>query len=556
MGKSILKSSFFCIIMLMHYPTFAQLFSKNNEKFTHADSLRGMLTPQRTCYDVTYYDLNLDIDVENQSISGYNRIFFDAVSDFNVMQIDLSSQLNIAYIVDRENNSLRFKRDGNAVFITMNTQINNGERTFISVHYSGKPPVGKLLPWDGGFKWTKDDDDRPWAAVACQGTGASLWWPCKEHQSDEPDSMAINITVPAPLMDVSNGRLRAVNDVSNGKKQYCWFVSYPINNYNVTVNVGMFTHFSDVYVSGKDTLALDYYVKPYNLEKAKKQFEQVKPMLHCFENFFGRYPFWRDGYKLVETPYLGMEHQSCIAYGNKYKNGYLGMDFSGIGVEFDYIIIHETAHEWWGNSITTKDIADMWVHEGFGSYAEVLYVECLYGKQRGNDYVNAQKKKVSNDKPIIGHYNVNEEGSGDMYPKGSLMLHTIRNYMHNDSLWFSIIKGLQQKFAYKTVTTQQIENYISENSKIDLSPIFNQYLRQAAIPVLEYKITGTNPLTLKCRWKADEKNFNLPVWVGSGALMQQLKVTTGWTNFELKGINMENFSIRDDLGYFATEKED
>lgn len=550
MTRPVLKAMLFCMAVLLQQSSFAQHLSGKEKIFTHADSLRGMLTPFRTCYDVTYYDLNVDIDMENKSISGYNKIYFDAVSDFEVMQVDLSSLLKIAYITDRGNNSLRFTRDGDAVFITMNTKINNGERTYISIHYSGQPKEGKMLPWDGGFKWTKDADDQPWAAVACQGTGASVWWPCKEHQSDEPDSMAINITVPASLMDVSNGRLREVKNVDNGKKQYCWFVSYPINNYNVTVNVGVFTHFSDVYVSGKDSLTLDYYVKPYNLEKAKKQFQQVKPMLACYEKYFGRYPFWRDGYKLVETPYVGMEHQSCIAYGNKYKNGYLGMDYSGIGVDFDYIIIHETAHEWWGNNITTKDIADMWVHEGFGNYAEVLYVECLFGKQKGNDYVNALKNKVSNDRPIIGHYNVNEEGSGDMYPKGSLMLHTIRNYINNDSLWFSIILGLQQTFALQTVTTQQIEDYISKQSGIDLSPVFNQYLRHSAIPVLEYEVKSTNPLTLRCRWKADVKDFNLPVWVGKGSSMQSLKVTTSWQNFELKGVDEKTLDIRDDLGYF------
>lgn len=541
--KNLLTLFLFALVNAAH----AQLFEKD-AVFTHGDTLRGTLTPVRTCYDVTYYDLNVDVNIKKESIAGFNTIYFTATSDFDKMQVDLVSNLSIDAIEFENNKQVKYKRDGNAVFINPGRTIKQGEQSKITIRYSGTPQIGKRLPWDGGFIWTKDEDNKPWVAVACQGTGASIWWPCKEHQSDEPDSMSINITVPDSLMDVSNGRLREVKKVSDNKTQYNWFVSYPINNYNVTINVGAFEHFSDVHINGADTLTLDYYVKKNNLTKAKEQFKQVNPMLTCFENYFGKYPFYRDGYKLVETPYLGMEHQSCIAYGNEYKTGYAGNDRSGSGQTFDYIIIHESAHEWWGNNVTTKDIADMWVHEGFGTYAEALYVECMDGKQKALEYMNGQKKMVGNNKPVIGPYGVNQEGSGDMYPKGSLMLNTLRNIIYNDSIWFSIVKGIQQNFALQTTTSADVEKYIELNCHISLKKVFDQYLRNKNIPVFEYEIINQSPFRLRYRWVTDVKDFHMPLQI-EGTKTWRLYPTNAWQEITMLGYTTENFKIRDDLFY-------
>ncbi len=301
--------------------------------------------------------------------------------------------------------------------------------------------------------------------------------------------MFIRLTVPQNLIAVSNGRLKQTTALPNDWTKYEWYVSYPINNYDVTLNIARYKHFTDVYTNPayKDILTLDYFVLPINYEKAKKHFQQVKPMMDCYYKLFGEYPFLRDGYKLVETPYLGMEHQSCVSYGNKYLTGYLGKDMSGEGFSFDYIIIHESAHEWWGNSVTTKDIADMWVHEGFATYSEALYVECLYGQEAYLKYINSEKKKVENTKPIIGIYGLNSKGSDDMYPKGALLLHAIRGIINNDTLFLEIIKGIQQTFRYQTINSSDIEKYMTEKSGIDLTKIFDAYLRRTGEPVFESK---------------------------------------------------------------------
>jgi aminopeptidase N len=532
----------------------AQLMDGQNT-FTRVDSLRGMLTPLRTCYDVTYYHLSVEVDTNNKSIKGTNVINFTSTAGFQKMQIDLFENMKIEKILF-ENKPLTFTREFGAVYVSFPKTIVANTQSSITVYYSGKPQVGKLLPWDGGFTWTADDKGNTWIAVACQGTGASLWWPCKEHQSDEPDSMLISVTVPKGLMDVSNGRLLNVIDTAKTTDTYNWFVSYPINNYNVTLNIGKFVKFSDVYESeSRKTLPLDYYVMPYNLEKAQKHFEQVKPMLQCYEKYFGEYPFYRDGYKLIETPYLGMEHQSAIAYGNQYKTGYFGSDFSGIGQTWDYIIIHETAHEWWGNSITTKDIADMWVHEGFGAYSEAIYVECMYNNATAIRYLNAQKKKVDNKSPVIGNYNVNSEGSGDMYPKGSLMLHTIRNIINDDDVWFSIIKGLQKDFAYQTITSKDVEDYIAKKSGKDLSKVFNQYLRHKNIPVFEYKVTSELPFTIQYRWKADVAGFDMPIKATTGVGVREfIYPTADWQTLEMANLSKKNFKVAEDLFFVKMEE--
>jgi aminopeptidase N len=380
----------------------------------------------------------------------------------------------------------------------------------ISVAYEGVPVEALNPPWDGGLTWSQDIDGSPFIATSCQGLGASVWWPCKDHMYDEPDSMSIRVTTPASLMDVSNGRLRQIEYHADGSRTWHWFVTNPINNYGVNMNIGDYAHWSDTLHGENGILDLDFYVLEENYDTARSHFVDAKKTLRAFEYWFGPYPFYADGFKLVEVPYLGMEHQSSVTYGNKYRKGYLGRDLSGTGwgMKWDFIIVHETAHEWWANSITYKDIADMWIHESFAHYAESLFLEYHYGKQAGNEYANGTRRNVLNDRPIIGSYGVNKEGSGDMYFKGGSMLHTLRFWLNDDVLWRSILRGLQKEFYHQTVTTAQIENYISTHSGKNLTAFFNQYLRDTRIPVLEYNIKGKK---IRYRYTNIVDGFNLPV---------------------------------------------
>ena len=529
------------------------------QDFNRSDSLRGNLSSFRSCYDVNYYDLNIVIDDNNKKISNsFNIIHFTALDTFQSLQIDLFSNLNILSI-EFENTLLSFTREHNAVFIDFPRVILNDEILSFTVYYNGEPREAVNPPWDGGFSWENDNNTLPWIGVSCQGLGASSWWPCKDHQSDEPDSMKITCSVRKPLKVISNGNL--INDTIVYNKDLnslttksSWFVSYPINSYNVTLCIGDYTHFNDIYVSQKDTLDLDYYVLSYNKKKAMEHFNQVKPMLACFEKYFGPYPFWSDGYALVETPYLGMEHQSAIAYGNNFLPGYNGNTKFTAGFDFDYIIIHETGHEWWGNSITTNDIADMWIHEGFCTYSEVLYVECIYGYNAMLKYVNNQKKSVRNDKPIVGPYNVNTRGSNDMYQKASLMLHTLRSVIDNDSLWFALIEGISYEFKHKNIDGIDIINYINLMIKRDFSTFFNQYLYNKNLPVLEYKIqSNSNNYSLIYRWDAIN-NFKMRIKVNDGNNNIWITPNDSWQELSLELNDIKDFSIRKDLFFIETKK--
>ncbi len=539
-----MKKIIFCIGL------FSVCFHTYAQTYTRADSLRGCLTPLRDAFDVTYYDLHLKIDIDSQFISGYNDIRFKALRSFSEMQLDLFENMNIDSVVFA-NASIKYKREGNAFFVNLPVTVHQGDIKILRVYYSGKPIAAKYPPWDGGFVWRKDNQGKPWVGVACEGIGASLWWPCKDHLSDEPDSMHIRIAVPDGLQNISNGRLQQTVKQQDGYTRWDWFVSYPINNYNVTVNIADYAHFSDIHIHENDTLTLDYYVLPQNLEKAKVHFQQVKPMMKAFEYYFGKYPFYRDGYKLIETPYLGMEHQTAIAYGNKYQPGYLGRHLPGI--DFDYIIIHETGHEWWGNNVSMKDIADMWIHEGFCTYAEVLYVEFIHGKEDALRYVNSKRSGVKNKEPIIGDYEVNQEGSGDMYNKGALMLHTLRSWMNNDALFLSIIKGIQEEFAYETVTTRQIEGYMETKAGLNLKPFFNQYLRKAELPVLEYSISGKKKnATLTYQWNA-VKDFDMAIRIYANGMMHWISPKEAQAQqFSLGKLNKKNgFRIDEEHFYIG-----
>ena len=531
---------------------FSQLALGQRPAFTHDDTLRGSIGPERAWWDLTFYDLQVKVDPTDKSISGSNEIHYKVLQPNQVLQIDLQPPLRIER-VEQDGQALTVDQKGrNAYFITLQKPQTVGSQQSLTVWYSGQPVAARRAPWDGGFSWEKDGAGRPFVATSCQGLGASIWWPCKDHMYDEPDSQAISVTVPAGLLDVSNGRLRRTTNNPDGTRTFDWFVTNPINNYGVNVNIANYTHFADTLHGEKGTLSLDYYVLPENLEKAKVQFRQVKGMLRAFEHWFGPYPFYEDGYKLVEVPYLGMEHQSSVTYGNQYKNGYLGRDLSGTGwgLKWDFIIIHESGHEWFANNVTYRDIADMWVHEGFTNYSESLYTEYHYGKAAGAAYVRGCRENIENRQPIVGIYGVNSEGSGDMYYKGGNMLHTLRQIVDNDALWLSILRGINRDFYHQTVTGAQVEAYISQKAGKNLQKVFDQYLRTTGIPILEYKI-GKNEIS--CRWTGCIAGFNMPVRVRlAPGKFTFLYPTTQLKTTPLPGLKKKSFQV-DENFYILTK---
>ncbi|HXT16437.1 MAG TPA: M1 family metallopeptidase [Gemmatimonadaceae bacterium] len=477
--------------------------------FTHADTLRGSNGAGRAWWDVTFYDLHATVNPADSSVHGWNTITYRVLQPGKKMQIDLQQPMQIDSVV-QDGVRLSPSRDGNAFFIPLLAAQKTGASKSITVHYHGRPRVAIRAPWDGGYVWTRDSLGHPWIATADEGLGASVWWPNKDYLADEPDSQRIAITLPSSMKDVSNGRLRSTKANADGTTTYEWFVADPINNYNVEVNGGDYAHFSDVFKGEKGNLTLDFWPLSYHLDTAQVQFKQAKPMLACFEHWFGPYPWYKDGYKLIEAPHLGMEHQSGVAYGNHYKNGYLGRDLSatGWGMKWDFIIVHESAHEWWGNNITVKDQADMWVHESFANYAEGLYAECQDGKQAGAEYIIGSRHNIKNDAPIVAPYGVNADGSGDMYYKGGSMLHMMRQIVNDDEKWRRVLRGAQSAFWHQTVTGAQIEAYFSRASGVDLSKVFEQYLTTTDIPVLEYQNTDKNTTY---RWTNVVKGFAMSV---------------------------------------------
>lgn len=519
------------------------------QNFTRKDSLQGGLRPERTGYDVQRYDLNVTVDPEKKYIKGYNDITFKATTNTNRIQVDLFANMTIdAITLDKFKTT--YKRDNDAVFISFDKPLEKDKEYTLRFAYSGTPVIAKNAPWDGGFVFTKDDNGKPWVGVAVQGTGASLWYPVKDHQSDEPNRGAsIKVAVPNGLMNVSNGKLMGSTDLKNGYTRWDWEVKNPINNYDITVNIADYAHFHDEYKG----MPLDYYVLKNNVEKAKKQFEEVKPMLQCFEEKFGQYPFVEDGYKLVETPYLGMEHQSAVAYGNKYLKGYMGNDISGtgVGMGWDYIIVHESGHEWFGNSITSKDIADMWIHEGFTTYSETVYVECREGYDRAMKYINGQRYSVQNRKPAIGIFGVNKEGSGDMYFKGALMLNTMRHIINDDAKWWKLIYDYATTFKKQIIDTETVINFFNKESGLNLTPVFNQYLRYAAIPLLQLKLDGSN---LEYRWVTDEPSFAMPVDVSINGKTVRLQATNSWQRTATQATSLNDVQPADKKFYIKVAK--
>lgn len=526
------------------------IINSSNAQFTKQDTLRGSNGPGRDWWDVIKYNISVSPSYASKTITGKSITSFKILGAGSKMQIDLQEPMQLISAVC-SGTSLQFSRDKNVYFITLSNSFAINSVQELELTFEGKPREAIRPPWDGGWIFKNDAKGRPWMSVACQGLGASVWYPCKDYQGDEPDLGAtLTINVPDSLIVVANGRLKEKKSKS-GISTYTWEVKNPINNYNIIPYIGKYVNWKETYAGEKGKLECHYWVLDYNLEKAKEQFKQASMTLKAFEHWFGPYPFYEDGFKLVESPHLGMEHQSAVAYGNGFKNGYRGRDLSesGWGLKWDFIIVHEVGHEWFGNNITTKDIADMWVHEGFTNYSETLFTEYHYGKEAGSDYCIGTRKLIQNEKPIIGPYGVNQEGSGDMYYKGGNMLHTIRQVINDDEKFRSILRGLNSTFYHKVVTTQEIESYMSKQSGKDLSKIFDQYLRTTMIPVLEYKVSGEN---ISYRWTNCVKGFNMPVKISGTA--EWLKPDEEWKNGTLTAAIRTN-DLKIDRSFYITVKK-
>ena len=535
-----MKGRLIILLFIALNQTYAQGIFDNKLPTSRQDTLRGSITPERAWWDLTYYHLDIKVEPDKKYISGSNTVGYKVLQSSKVMQIDLQKPMNITSITSK-NKELKFTREGNAYFIELRKKPKKGDIDYIKINYEGFPKEAIRAPWDGGLSWKKDENNNHFIATSCQGLGASVWWPNKDHMYDEVDSMLISVNVPKNLTNVSNGRLKKITELDDDTRTFDWFVTNPINNYGVNINIGDYVNFSEVYKGEKGDLDIDNYVLSYNLEKAKEQFKQVPMMIEAFEHWFGPYPFYEDSFKMVEVPYLGMEHQSSITYGNKFQNGYLGRDLSGSGwgLKFDYIIIHEGGHEWFANNITYKDVADMWVHEGFTCYSENLYVDYFFGKDASAEYVIGTRRGISNKKPIIGEYDVNREGSSDMYSKGANLLHTIRQLANNDELWRQTLRGLNEEFYHSTVTTREIEEYISNSIGMDLSKVFDQYLRDYRIPMFEYEI---NNGVLSYRWNDVIEGFDMPIEVKIDGETKLLQPTNKFQKMKIKNlfINMDN----------------
>ena len=509
--------------------------------YTHADTLRGSNGRGRDWWDVKYYSLAVDFDTATKSISGQNTIsLLVTKKPVDSMQIDLQEPMvldSVQLVLNIEDSMvhmpLDLKHESNVWWVLNKfSDWEKGTTKNLLLFYHGRPRVAVNAPWDGGFTWTKDTAGNPWIAVSCQGLGASVWWPCKDAQWDEPDNgMSVSLTVPKGLKAISNGKLLLVSGEEDEPQTYSWAVKNPINNYDVTFYIGDYVHWQDTLMGEKGQLDLDFWVLRYNEARARKQFEIVKPMLHCFEYWMGPYPFYEDGYKLVDAPYLGMEHQSAVAYGNEYKMGYLGHDrtFTGIGMGFDYIIVHESGHEWFGNNVTAKDMADNWVHEGITTFSESLFVECMEGKEKGDKYCRGEWLNIRNDEPIIGQYGVNKEGSDDMYDKGAAIMHMVRVMTNDDEKFRQMLRGLGKDFYHQIVTSLQIEGHISWHTDLNLTAFFRQYLYTAKIPQLEYTIKN-NELSYKFNNVVD--GFTLPIPVTGTESTATIKPTAEWQHIK------------------------
>ncbi len=534
-----------------------QTGSPRTPKPTRADILRGEYGPYRANNDLLFYHLDIRVDPDQKRLSGKTTVRFRMLKDDTRIQMDLQRPMEVEKIllVNAQSNvrgsdsatELKYVREEGAVFIDFPQILRAGRVYAIDFYYSGYPKaVGRF----DGFAFKKDPQGRHWINTACEGPGASVWWPNKDQWRDEVESMQISVAIPNNLVDVSNGRFQGKTDLGDGYTRWDWLVQYPINNYNVSVNIGQYTHFSD----HLDDLTVDFYVLPENLEKAKKQFSQTRGMFKAFQHYFGEYPFKKDGFKLIEVPYAGMEHQSAVTYGNRFANGYLERDWTGVGIspKFDFIIIHESGHEWFGNSVSAADVSDMWIHEGWTTYLECLYVEYIFGKADGLKYTNAYKAKVQNRRPIITQRGVHAEPPQDQYFKGALFLNTLRSIVDNDKRWWTLLRGFYERFKYQNIMTEQVVAFFNRGASTDLTPVFNQYLRHAAIPILELKFDEARG-EVSYRWKVDEPNFAMPVRVGQKERWQIIRPTTVWQTMK-SPLKKSEFAVATDLYFVDVSK--
>lgn len=523
---------------------------------THADILRGEYGRYRANNDLLFYHLDIRVDPEKKFLSGRNRIRFKMLKDDTRIQLDLYDNLKVDKILfqrseirgqrsDGKPTELKYERDSGAIFVDFPETLKAGRVYSIDFYYSGTPQtIGRF----GGFTFGRDPAGRSWTFTACEGEGASIWWPNKDQWRDEVESMQISIAIPNNLTDVSNGKFMGKTDLGDGYTRWDWLVHYAINNYNVSVNIGKYEHWSDQL----GDLALDFYSLPENVARAKKQFAQARGMLEAFQHYFGEYPFKRDGYKLIEAPYSGMEHQSAVTYGNRFANGYLERDWTGVGISprFDFIIIHESGHEWFGNSISAADRSDMWIHEGWTTYLECLYVEYMYGHDDYLKYTNGYRAKVRNQQPIIARRGINATPPPDQYFKGALFLNTLRSIVNDDKRWWALLRDFYQHFKYQNIMTEDVAAYFNRKTGKNLTPIFDQYLRHTAIPVLELKFEAG---AVSYRWKVDEPKFAMPVRVGTKDHWQIIQPTTEWKTMKTP-LQKDEFAVATDLYFVDVSK--
>lgn len=532
----------FALIFWVPLSLLAQEKTADQDQFSRQDRLRGSVTPERAWWDLRHYHLSLNVSPELKSIKGWNEIRFVVLEPSTRMQIDLQEPLKVTRVLHGET-ELKFEREGNVYWVDFASAPEKGSTETVKVFYEGKPVESTNPPWSGGFSWQKDQKGNHFIATSCQGIGASIWWPNKDHGYDEPDEgMKVSVTVPDNLTAVSNGRLESqTHDEQKKLKTFHWVVTNPINNYGINVNIGNYVNFSETIEGENGELDLDYWVLEHQRETAMNHFKEAPRTIKAFEHWFGPYPFYEDSYKLVVVPYLGMEHQSSVTYGNGFQNGYRGRDLSGTGVgqKFDFIIVHESGHEWFGNNISMKDAADMWIHEGFTNYSENLFVEYHFTEKEAQDYVIGCRDLVGNQTPIIGVYGVNKEGSGDMYYKGGNMLHTIRHILNDDDRWRQILRGMNKDFWHQTVTTQEVESYINEQTGIDFSKFFDQYLRDTRIPTLRYEIDGKR---LTYYFEDVVEEFSFPVRTTLNGEEKMLTPTTEKQSLEIE-VEIDSFEI-------------
>lgn len=535
MKNQLLSTILLLIGLLLCNSADANLFPKQAIDDHQQNIFRGTITPQRAWWNLTHYHLDIAVDPKTKSIAGINTMKYEVLSEKKRLQIELQAPMQLTK-VEQNGKKLAVEQLGYSYFITIEAEQKIGEEYQLEMHFSGIPHEAIRAPWDGGITWSKDDKGNDFIASSCQGLGASIWWPNKDHAYDEPDNGAIvSVEVPEHLMDVSNGRLIKVDHNKVKKtKTFHWQVVNPINNYGININIGDYVHFGEKYQGESGELDMDYYVLRQNLEKAKIQFKDAKRTIEAFEYWFGPYPFYQDSFKLVEAPYLGMEHQSSVTYGNGYQNGYLGRDRSqtGPGMLFDFIIVHETGHEWFANNITHNDIADMWIHESFTNYSESLFLEYHYDQEKAYQYVRGTRLNIQNKSPIIGQYGLHQEGSSDMYDKGGNMLHTIRQIIDNDKIWREILRGLNKQFYHGIAETAQVENYISEKSGKNLTKVFDQYLRDIRIPTLEYFVKNNQ---MQYRWSNTIDGFDMPIKVTINKKVRWLSPSNSWQKLTLDG---------------------